>query len=163
MMTDERAAEAGAIGCDLADRVKSHDGLRLVIPNRASSQSVSALQKVRDAFRRWLGEHYDLDAIHAVLATAAAERLTGDPAWLLVISGPGNAKTEPVQALAGAGAIITSTISSEGALLSGTPIRDKGKDATGGLLRRIGDRGVLVVKDMTSILSMHRDRARRRR
>jgi hypothetical protein len=34
--------------------------------------------------------------IDAVLATAA-ERLAGDPLWLLVVSGPGNAKTETVQ------------------------------------------------------------------
>src|SRR5687768_13716035 len=53
--------------------------------------------------RRWLGESYDLDALHAVLATAAAERLGGDPLWLLIVSGSGAAKTEQVQALAGAG------------------------------------------------------------
>ena len=47
--------------------------------------------------------------LNAVLATAAAERLTGDPLWLLVVSGPGNAKTETVQALSGAGALVTST------------------------------------------------------
>ena len=119
--------------------------------------SPTPLAKVRGAFQRWLGKHYDLDAIYAVLATAAAERLTGDPAWLLVISGSGNAKTETVSALAGAGAIITSIIASEGALLSGTAKREKSKDAHGGLLRRIGDRGVLVIKDVTSILSLHRD------
>jgi len=116
------------------------------------------LRNVHGLFRRWLGEEYDLDAINAVLATAAAERLSGDPAlWLLLVSGPGNAKTETVQALYGAGAIITSTITSEGALLSATPHREKAKRAHGGLLRRIGTRGVLVIKDVTSILSMHRD------
>ena len=99
----------------------------------------------------------DLDAIDAVVATAAAERLEGDPAWLLVVSGPGAAKTETIQSLAGSGALVTSTISSEGALLSGTPKREKSTDATGGLLRRIGTRGVLVVKDVTSTLSMNRD------
>ena len=75
--------------------------------------------------------------------------LPGDPLWLLVVAGPGGAKTETVQALAGAGAHITSTIASEGALLSATPRRDRNKKATGGLLRKIGDRGVLVIKDVT--------------
>jgi Domain of unknown function (DUF3854) len=111
----------------------------------------------RETFRRWLGEGYDIDAHDVVLCTLAASRLDGDPLWLLLISGSGNAKTETVQAAVGAGAIITSTISSEGALLSATSTRDKGKDATGGLLRRLGERGVLVVKDVTSILSMNRD------
>ena len=42
----------------------------------------------------------------AVLATAAVEKLDdgSDPVWLLVICGPGNAKTETVQALDGVGA-----------------------------------------------------------
>jgi len=69
----------------------------------------------------------------------------------MVISGPGNAKTETVQALTGAGALITSTITSEGALLSASP---RQSHATGGLLRKIGNRGLLVIKDGTSLLSM---------
>jgi hypothetical protein len=117
----------------------------------------STLADVDGVFRHWLGDDYDLDALHAVLATAAAERLTGDPLWLLLISGSGNAKTETVQSLAGAGALITSTIASDGALLSGSPRRERTKDASGGLLRRLGDRGILVIKDVTSILSMNRD------
>lgn len=107
--------------------------------------------------RRWLGGDYDLDALHVVVAAAAVEALDGDPLWLLVVSGSGNAKTETVQALAGAGATVTSTISSQGALLSATSRRERSKSATGGLLRKLGDRGVLVVKDVTSILSMSRD------
>jgi hypothetical protein len=117
----------------------------------------AALAAVHKTLTDWLGRDYDLDAIDTVLATGAAERLTGDPLWLLVISGSGNAKTETVQALAGAGALVTSTITSEGALLSGSPVRERSKDATGGLLRRLGSRGILVIKDVTTILSMHRD------
>jgi len=115
------------------------------------------LDAAHAVFRRWLGDEYDLDALDATLATAAAERLGGDPLWLLIVSGSGNAKTETVQALRGAGAYICSTIASDGALLSGTPHRSKIKGATGGLLREIGDRGLLVIKDVTSILSMNRD------
>jgi hypothetical protein len=117
----------------------------------------TALERAHGVFRRWLGEEYDLDALDVVLATVAVERLDGDPLWSLIVSGSGNAKTETVQATSGAGAIVTSTIASEAALLSGTSGRDKEKDATGGLLRKLGPRGVLVLKDVTSILSMHRD------
>jgi hypothetical protein len=112
------------------------------------------LDTAHEVFARWLGNDYDLDALDATLATAAVERLDGDPIWLLIISGSGNAKTETVQALDGIQATITSTISSLGALLSATPKREKTKDSTGGLLRKIGGRGVLVIKDVTSILSM---------
>jgi hypothetical protein len=116
-----------------------------------------SLDYVHKIFRKWLGNDYDLDVLDATLAAAASERLTGDPLWLLVISGPGAAKTETVQALAGAGAHVTSTIASEGALLSASPKRTRAKNATGGLLRKIGDHGVLVIKDVTSILSADRN------
>ncbi|WP_024366180.1 hypothetical protein [Arthrobacter sp. TB 26] len=108
-------------------------------------------------FRKWLGADYDTDALDAVLAAAAVERLDGDPVWLLVISGSGNAKTETVVPLAGIGAHMVSTIASEGALLSATSKREQAADATGGLLRKIGDRGILIIKDVTSILSMSGD------
>ncbi len=116
-----------------------------------------ALAAAHAAFQKWLGVEYDLDALDAVLATAAVEQLDGDPLWLLLISGSGNAKTETVVALAGAGATITSTVSSDGALLSATSNKERSKDATGGLLRKLGDRGVLVIKDVTSVLSMSRE------
>lgn len=122
----------------------------------AASAAPTPLANVHDVFRRWFGDGYDMDAAHITLAAVAAERLCGDPLWILLVSGPGNAKTETVQAAAGAGALVTSTITSEGALLSGSPAREKTKDATGGLLRRIGNTGVLVIKDVTSVLSMDR-------
>lgn len=117
----------------------------------------AGLPGVHEVFSRWLGESYDLTALDAVLAAAAVEQLDGDPVWLLIVSGSGNAKTETVSALAGAGAHVTSTVTSEGALLSATAKRETAKDATGGLLRKVGDRGVLVIKDVTSVLSMNRD------
>ncbi len=115
------------------------------------------LADVHKVFHRWLGEHYDLDALNAVLAVAACERLPGDPPWLLVISGSGNAKTETVQSVSGLGAHVVSTIASEGALLSATSKGQREKNATGGLLRVIGERGILVIKDFTSIISTNRD------
>ena len=117
------------------------------------------LDDAHKVFRHWLGEDYDTDALDAMLAAVAVEKFDdgSDPVWLLIISGPGNAKTETVQALDGIGAIVTSTITSEAALLSATPKRERAKDATGGLLRKIGERGVLVIKDVTSMLSMDRN------
>ena len=116
-----------------------------------------SLDDVHKAFRKWLGDEYDLDAIDATCAAGASERLAGDPLWLLIISGPGNAKTETVQSLIGAGAHVTSTIASEGALLSASPKKSRVKTATGGLLRKIGDHGILVIKDVTIILSADRN------
>lgn len=126
-------------------------------PDPGPAVEPRTLPETRDTFTKWLGPDYDLTVLDVVLSVAASEQLTGDPAWLLVVSGPGAAKTETVAPLAGAGAFVTSTITSEGALLSGTATRERTKNATGGLLRKIGDHGILVIKDVTSILSMNRD------
>jgi hypothetical protein len=126
--------------------------------NRSLGRQKYSLLAVHGLCRRWFGDAYDLDAVNFVLAIAAAELLDGDPLWGLLVSGSGNTKTETESMLAGhPGAIITSTIASEGALLSGSPNRDKSKDAHGGLLRKMGDRGLLIIKDVTSILSANRD------
>lgn len=126
-------------------------------PDAEPLQPIS-LAECHAVFHKWLGKDYDTDALNAMLAAAAVERFedNSDPIWLLLISGPGNAKTETVQALDGAGAIVTSSIVSDAALLSGTPARERSRGATGGLLRKIGPRGLLVIKDFTSILSMDR-------
>jgi len=115
-----------------------------------------SLTDVHAVFQKWLGDEYDLATLDAMLAVAASERLPGDPAWLLIVSGSGNAKTETVAATSGLGAHVVSTIVSDGALLSATSSRQRAKDATGGLLRQIGKRGILAIKDFTSILSMDR-------
>jgi len=125
--------------------------------NGASPAEPHTLIEVHAVFRRWLGDEYDLGTLDAVLAVAAAERLPGDPPWLLVISGSGNAKTETVQATSGLDAQVVSTIASEGALLSASSRKQKAKNATGGLLRKIGERGILAIKDVTSILSSDRN------
>jgi hypothetical protein len=115
------------------------------------------LSGVHDTYRAWLGDDYDIGALDVVLCAAAAEKLAGDPPWLLLVGGSGAAKTETVMPLMGAGAAVISTISGEAALLSGTARKERAKNASGGLLRKIGPRGLLVIKDVTSILSMNRD------
>ena len=118
----------------------------------------TTLAQVHALFRKHYGERYDTVAIDAVITTAATMHLTGDPVWLLVIGGPGGLKTETVTAprlMPGASA--TSTITSVGALLSGTAQKQRAKDATGGLLKRIGNPGLLLLKDVSSILSLNRD------
>src|SRR5699024_7444806 len=56
------------------------------------------------------------------------------------------------------GVITASNISSEGALLSATSEKERSNGASGGLLRELGDDGILLLKDVTSILSMSGDR-----
>jgi predicted transcriptional regulator len=115
------------------------------------------LSEVHEVFRRWLGKDYDLATLDAMLAVTASGQMPGDPAWLLIISGPGNAKTETIGASSGLGARVVSTITSDAALLSASPRKQRAKNATGGLLCEIGEHGILAVKDFTSILSMDRN------
>jgi hypothetical protein len=126
-------------------------------PQRVTDIPRTLLADIHCAYRQWLGDDYDLGALNVVLCAAAAEKLSGDPPWVLVVGGSGAAKTETVASLTGAGAVTVSTITGEAALLSGTPAKSRAKNATGGLLRKIGSSGLLVVKDFTSVLSMNRD------
>jgi hypothetical protein len=121
------------------------------LPARCSLETVEKLFGL-------LVEHGDLVALRATLACYAANmRLAGDPVWLGLISGSSTGKTETAMALARCpGVLVRSTISGEAAFLSATPAKDWAPDATGGLLRRVGDLGVLALKDFTSILSMDR-------
>lgn len=95
----------------------------------------------------------------AVLATYVANMLLpGDPVWLMLVGGSGIGKTErllPVSVMVSV--VMTSTVTGEAALLSATPKKDRAYTATGGLLRQVGKKGMLVIKDFTSILSMSRD------
>lgn len=123
----------------------------------AQQDAALALDNAHATYRRWLGHTYDTDALDASLAAVAVERMDGEPLWILIVGGPGAAKTETVSAVGKCGAIVVSTIASEGALLSASPQKSRTRNATGGLLRQVEPRGVLVVKDVTSILSMNRD------
>ena len=129
-------------------------GRELSTPTDISGHGLAA---VHATYAKWLGKKYDLEALDVVLSAAAAESMAGDPPWLLLIAGSGAAKTETVIPLIGAGAHVVSTISGEAGLLSGTAQKERAKDATGGLLKKIGDSGLLIIKDFTSILSMNRD------
>lgn len=113
------------------------------------------LAEVLDTFRRW---QYlpDPRPLHAVLGSYAASRQEGDAVWLLVVGESGRGKTETVSPLIGLPDVHAVSTLTEASLLSGTP-KKEAKGAKGGLLRQIGDFGVIVLKDFTSILSMHRD------
>ncbi len=118
---------------------------------------MNPINNIHERCLHWFGNHYDLDAIDTVMAAGAVEKFNdgSDPLWPLIVGGPGGGKTETVMPLRSCGGLVVSTISSDAALLSGTPQKERKKNATGGLLRQLGERGVLIVKDMTSILSLH--------
>ncbi len=117
------------------------------------------LNDLTDVFSKWL--HMDDPApVLAVAATVVANLADGDPVWLLIVGPPSGGKTEVLSSCAGLGYIIPAATVTEAALLSGTSRRERTADATGGLLRQIGDFGILLAKDFTSVLSQNKDTAK---
>jgi hypothetical protein len=142
---------------DINDTLRA-EGVDAVRARHDEAHKKYTVADLHGIFQKWFGKEYDTATLDAVLATAAAEKFSGDPPWLLLISGPGNAKTETASSVGGVpGTVVVSTISSEGALLSASPKKARAKSASGGLLRKIGERGTLIIKDFTSILSADRN------
>lgn len=100
----------------------------------------------------------DPSIVYAVLGAIAANRLDGERVWLLTVAPPSGGKTEVLQATAGLPDVHPTADLTMPSLLSGSSKKDRGKNATGGLLRVIGDSGVILCKDFGSVLSMHRDK-----
>lgn len=117
---------------------------------------MSSLDDVCAAFDRWLFLP-DKAPLYAVLGTISANRLPGDPVWLLLVGPPGSGKSETLQAAAGLPEVHPTGTLTEAALLSGTAAKERAQNAKGGLLREIGSFGVILCKDVGSILSMHRE------
>lgn len=113
------------------------------------------LEVCLETFRRWL--HLpDPGHVLVVLAGVVANRAEGDPVWPMLVGGPGWGKTEALNAVTGQPDVHPAATLTEAALLSGTPRREA-KGAKGGLLKEIGDFGIIALKDFGSILSMNRD------
>lgn len=101
------------------------------------------------------GDKVTTRVVHAVYVANMV--LHGDPVWVFLVGGSGHGKTERLAPLAIMPHVeLASTLSGEAALLSATARKDRAEHAHGGLLRRIGGKGVLVLKDFTSILEMDR-------
>lgn len=110
-------------------------------------------------FHRWLHLDDD-DAILAVAAAVVGNLATGDPCWLLLVAPPSSAKTEIVRAIEPLAYVHMASTVTESALLSGTSTKERAADATGGLLRQVGQFGILCFKDFTSTLAQNKDAAK---
>jgi hypothetical protein len=115
-----------------------------------------ALPDTITTFRRWLSLD-DPSPVYAVAAALVANRAPGDPVWLLLVCAPSTGKTEILSAAMRLPWVIPAAKVTEASLLSGTSKRERTTGATGGLLRQVGDFGVLLCKDFTSVLAQNKD------
>jgi len=112
-----------------------------------------AMTETLETFSRWL--HLpDPTPILAVLGTVAANELDGDPVWLGLVAPPSSAKTEILNGLTLLDHVHPVATLTPAGLLSGTPRKSQEAGAKGGILRKIGDYGILLAKDFGSVLSM---------
>lgn len=152
---DHRARQRPALGALLPveERLARQERLEA---EQARREAAGPLEKAVEVFRRWLYLP-DPGALYASLGAVAANLLPGDPVWLLLVGPPGCGKTEMIAPLGGLPYVHPAAVVSPAALLSGTPRKDQENGATGGLLHQVGEFGLILVKDLTSILSMHRE------
>lgn len=128
---------------------------------RAKTRSARphSLAELELVFARWIRDP-DPIPTRVVIATYVANRQrTGDPVWTMLVGGSGVGKTERLMPLSVMpDVVLESSITGPAALLSGTAKKERAKDATGGILRKLpAGGGVLLLKDFTSVIDMHRD------
>jgi energy-coupling factor transporter ATP-binding protein EcfA2 len=125
----------------------------------AASAPPGSLSDALGVFTRWLHME-DTGPVLLVAAAVVANLAVGDPVWVLIVGPPSCGKTEILLAISGLSHVVPAATISEAALLSGTGRRERAKSAKGGLLRQVGEFGVLLAKDFTSVLAQNRDTAK---
>lgn len=107
-------------------------------------------EELLKAYRRWLYLP-DRNVLDVMFGAAFANRLEGDPIWLFLVAPPGGSKSELLMSLSTAESIVCMTSLTPHALVSGA-VWGNGKDPS--LLPQL-DGKILVLKDFTTITSMH--------
>jgi hypothetical protein len=138
-----------------ADALRERDD-RAQEYNNANGSARLTLDDTLAVFERWLLLH-DTTPILAVLGAVAANFLEGDPVWLGLIGPPSSAKTEILNSTSRLPHIAQAATLTPAGLLSGVPKKQHTKGAAGGLLRKLGDFGIITLKDFGSVLSMRPD------
>src|SRR5262249_11327975 len=115
------------------------------VPDPGSGDCCS-IDETLEVFKRWLILK-DMTPVYAVLGTVAANLLEGDPVWLGIIGPPSSAKTEILNSVSMLPKVVQAATLTVAGLLSGTPKKERDSGSKGGLLRQIGDFGIIALKD----------------
>ena len=107
-------------------------------------------REVYEAYGKWL-QLDEPEVIKILFGVCFANRLQGDPVWLFIVAPPGGMKSELLMSLKEHGSIYATTSLTPHAMVSGAYSPD-GQDPS--LLPQL-DEKILVIKDFTTILTMH--------
>ncbi len=124
------------------------------------SESPAHAQQLWNELEAVLQKHYhspDLEGARVVLFAVAAHCLSGHPVWLMLVAPPGSMKTELLEPLQAVGPFNVHVVDSvtPNTFISGKLDESRQKQkGQHGLLQRIGDKGIIVVPDFSTILSM---------
>jgi hypothetical protein len=114
------------------------------------------LQDVIDAFGELLVMP-DPGAIEVALASIVANYARGDSVWQLLVGPPGCGKSEIVTALTNAPSVWALSSLTPQTLLSGFERKGRDTRPPASMLLQIGPFGILAFKDLTTVLTMHRE------
>lgn len=106
--------------------------------------------EIAEVYRKWL--HMPSDEVLQVLfGTVFANKIQGEPLWLFLIAPPGGSKSELLMSLSNNPLVESTTSLTPHTLVSGANFQS-GTDPS--LLPKLNNR-ILVIKDFTTILTMH--------
>ena len=111
------------------------------------------IHRLAAAFQDYL--HFPVpDPLYALVGAMTGTMMNSYPVWLMLIGPSSCGKTVLLESMLVLDKIREiDSVTGEAAFLSGTKQKERAKDAKGGLLREIGDRGLMVLSDFTTILS----------
>ena len=104
--------------------------------------------------QEWL-YYPDPQPLYVTLGVVAANMMLGYPVWMMLVGAPSSGRTLVLDTLKDLPKLhYTDNITGVSALMSGTSKKDRVKAATGGLMPKIGLRGMIIMEDFTNVLSM---------
>lgn len=115
-----------------------------------SKEPMVAPEEVFESYKKWLYLKDD-EPLRVLFGATFANRLQGDPLWLFLVAPPGGMKSELLMSLSKHQAIEATTSLTPHTLISGMQFPGGGDPS---LLPKLNGR-ILVVKDFTTILTMH--------
>lgn len=122
------------------------------VPDAKAEQNGQRLQRLVEVCTRtlWLP---DLSLLYLILGTVVANLLGGPPTWVLIVAAPSSGKSMLLDALFDLRYVFGTSSVSEAGFLSGHVSRDGSRSP--GLLREMGDFGIMVFSDFGTLLSEH--------